>query len=236
MVKTINGLHQRGYDANSIVSKFSDFEKLQLVEKELKDSVDFSTKRKDKLESDCKYFESQIAVHSQTLAKYKELEDMGFGLKEQKLLWHKVREIGVANQMNPKEAVQKFLKDVDEEYDAKQGFEAKIQKSKSELQNNALMMQNMDSRMATQIQNNGSVKQLVNSILEAQIERLTRVSEFSPLTQAAKGEMVAPNELKFSLRKAIETVLGRLDPNDSITKVLETTKLALESDSNIWTD
>ena len=102
MVKTINGLHQRGYDANSIVSKFSDFEKLQLVEKELKDSVDFSTKRKDKLESDCQYFESQIAVHSQTLAKYKELEDMGFGLKEQKLLWHKVREIGVANQNESK--------------------------------------------------------------------------------------------------------------------------------------
>ena len=48
--------------------------------------------------------------------------------------------------------------------------------------------------------------------------------------------MVAPNELKFSLRKAIETALGRLDPTDSITKVLETTKLALESDSDILTD
>jgi hypothetical protein len=76
----------------------------------------------------------------------------------------------------------------------------------------------------------------MSSILEAQIERLTRVSEFHPLTQAAKGEVVAPNELKFSLRRAIETVLGRLDPNDSIAKVLETAKLALESDSDIWTD
>ena len=149
---------------------------------------------------------------------------MGFGLKEQKLLWHKVREIGVANQMSPKEAVQKFLKDVDEEYDAKLGFEPKIQKSKSELQDNALKMQNMDSRMATQIQNNESVKQFMSSILEAQIEQLTRLSEFSPLTQAAKGEVVAPDELKFSLRKAIEMALGRLNPNDSITKVLETTK------------
>jgi hypothetical protein len=245
VVKTINGLHQRGYDANSIVSKFSNFEELQIVEKELKDSVDFLTKRKDKLECDCKYFELQIDVHSQTLAKYRELEDIGFGLKEQKLLWHKVREIGVANQMSPKEAVQKFLKDVEEEYDTKLGFEPKIQKSKSELQNKALMMQNMSSRMDTQIQNNGSVKQFISSILEKQIEQLTRISEFSSLTQAAKGEMVAPNELKFSLRKAIETVLVRLDPNDSIVKVLETTKLELEktgepsgsmsaSGSDIW--
>jgi hypothetical protein len=214
-IRTINDVRELGYDMNTLVSKVSNFEQLQIVEKELKD---FSTKRKDKLESDCKYFESQIEVHSQTLAKYGELEDMGFGLKEQKLLWHKVREIGVANQMNPKEAVQKFLKDVQEEYDAKLGFEPKIQKSRSELQNNALMIQNM------------------SSILTTQIEQLTRISEFSPLTQAAKGEVVAPNELKFALRKAIETALGRLDPNDSIAKVLETAKLALERDSDIWTD
>ncbi len=44
---------------------------------------------------------------------------MGFGLKEQKLLWHKVREIAVANQMNPDEAVQKFMKDDGEQYDKK---------------------------------------------------------------------------------------------------------------------
>lgn len=146
VAKTINRILQLGYDANTIVSKVSDFEKLQLVEKELKDSVDFLTRKKDKLESDCQFFGSQIDVHSQTLAKYKELEDMGFGLKEQKLLWHKVREIGAAYQMNPKEAVQKFLKDLEEEYYTKLGFEAKIQKSKSELQDNALKMQNMDSR------------------------------------------------------------------------------------------
>ncbi|MDQ6865511.1 MAG: hypothetical protein M3044_17005, partial [Thermoproteota archaeon] len=126
------------------------------------------------------------------------------------------------------------------------GFESKIQNSKSEIQNNVAMMQNMSSSLATQIQNNESVKQFMSSFLAAQIEQLTRISEFSPLTQATKGEVVAPNELKFALRKAIETVLGRLDPNDSITKVLETTKLALENTgepsgstsaggSDIWT-
>ena len=96
-------------------------------------------------------------------------------------------------------------------------------------------MQNMDSRIVTQYQNNESVKRFMSSILGTQIEQLTRLSEFSPLTRAPKGEVVAPNELKFSLRKAIETALGRLNPNDSIAKVLETAKLALESDSDIWT-
>lgn len=98
-------------------------------------------------------------------------------------------------------------------------------------------MQNMSSRIPipTQNQNNESVKPFISSILGTQIEQLTRLSEFLPLTQAAKGEVVGPNELKFSLRKAIETALGRLDPNDSIAKILETAKLALEGDSDIWT-
>jgi hypothetical protein len=63
--------------------------------------------------------QSPIFVHSHTISKYKELEDVGFGLKEQKLLWHKVREIAVANQMNTDESVQKFMTDVEEQYDKK---------------------------------------------------------------------------------------------------------------------
>jgi hypothetical protein len=54
-IRTINDVRELGYDVNTLVSKVSNFEQLQIVEKELKD---FSTKRKVKLESDCKYFES----------------------------------------------------------------------------------------------------------------------------------------------------------------------------------
>lgn len=38
-VKNINGIRQLGYDPNTILSKFSDFERLQVVEKELMDRV-----------------------------------------------------------------------------------------------------------------------------------------------------------------------------------------------------
>ncbi|HET7148606.1 MAG TPA: hypothetical protein VFI73_08935 [Candidatus Nitrosopolaris sp.] len=246
IIKIINDVRDLGYDAYTIISKISDFEKIQIVEKELKDSVDFLTKKKAKLESDCQFFGSKIDVHSQTLAKYEALEDMGFGLKEQKILWHKIREIGVANRINPKESVQKFLRDVDEDYDSLLGFDLKIQKSKSELQINAMRIQNMSSNLDTQFQNNEKIKQFMSNILGTQIEQLMRVSEFSVLTQAAKGEMVAINELKLSLRKATEMVLGKLDPNDNITKVLENTRLELEKideprsiksdgESDIWT-
>jgi len=153
----------------------------------------------------------------------------------QKLLWHKVREIGIANHMDPDDAVQKFMMDVEEQYDDILGFQPKILKSKSELQNNATMMQKLSSKIAIQIQNSESVKQLMSSILEKEIEQLTPISEFSALIRAAKGDVVAPNELILSLVKAIEKVLGRFDATDNISKVLENTKLELEKTGDIWT-
>jgi hypothetical protein len=56
---------------------------------------------------------------------------MGFGYKVQKLLCHRLREIGVANQMNPDEAVGKFLKDVGEQYGDKLGFETTLNNLKA---------------------------------------------------------------------------------------------------------
>jgi hypothetical protein len=245
-VKTIKGVRQLGYDANSIVSRLSTLESLEAEHNKLRESVESLTKTKRELEIDCRHLDDLTNTHTLALATYSQLESVGIGLKELKLFHNTVKEIADANHIQEKDAYNKFYADVEQQYDAKLGFEPKIQKSKSELQNNALMMQNMSSRIATQFQNNESVKKFMSSILDTQIEQLTRLSEFSPLSQAAKGEMVAPNELKFSLSKAIETVLGRLDPNDGITKFLETTKLELEQaggirssnssgDSDIWT-
>lgn len=77
VVETMNGLRQRDYDANSIVSKLSNFEELQIVEKELKDSVELLTKKKDIPEKECGFLESEMDVHSQVISKFKELERMG---------------------------------------------------------------------------------------------------------------------------------------------------------------
>jgi hypothetical protein len=59
---------------------------------------------------------------------------MSFGFKVQKLLWHKIVEIGTAKKILPDRAVQKFLNDVDERCDDKLGFELKLENLKSETQ------------------------------------------------------------------------------------------------------
>jgi hypothetical protein len=64
--------------------------------------------------------------HTQILSVYNELCAMGFGLKELKLLRYTISEIVYANNILPEGPVQKFLKDVGEEYDNKLGFESKL--------------------------------------------------------------------------------------------------------------
>jgi hypothetical protein len=109
------------------------------------------------------------------------------------------------------------MKDVEEQYDNMLGFESRIQSLKSEIQN-----------LKSEIQSNEPTRQFsmkvmimyLNSLISNQIGQLLRVSEFSPLIRAAIGKVVAPNELKFALKKAIEITLSRINRNDSIAKVL----------------
>ena len=66
---------------------------------------------------------------------YSYLEGMGFGLKELKQLWHTIREIAEANKLPPKEAVSKFLQDIENEYDNRLGFDSKIKEKRRNLLN-----------------------------------------------------------------------------------------------------
>lgn len=92
--------------------------------------------------------------------------------------------------------------DVEEQYDAKLGFESKIQNSRLEIQNNVTMMQDMSSSsLDVQTQNNIQMKHDIISIIATHMEQLSRVNEFSPLIQDAKGQVVAPNELIFALKR-----------------------------------
>jgi cell division protein FtsB len=89
----------------------------------------------DKIIAEFSDLEQTINAHHQTLVVYYELEQMSFGLKELKLFRHTVVEIAKANNISSKEALQKFIKDVEEQYDDKLGFESKLAKLRSDFVN-----------------------------------------------------------------------------------------------------
>jgi hypothetical protein len=70
----------------------------------------------------------------QSLSVYNQLAaDMNFGLKELKLLWNIILEIAAANNIPREQAVSKFFKDIEQQYDDKLGFESKIDKLQVEV-------------------------------------------------------------------------------------------------------
>jgi hypothetical protein len=222
LVETINGIKMLGYDPKAILSKLSGFERLQTVEKELMDRVNEFTNKKTKLENECSSAQAWLDTHSLTLNKYFELEQMGFGLKELKTLWHKITEIGAANKLDPDQAVQKFLKDM-ELYDDKLGFEAQSDNSNVVIQ----MIQPMNQGPLIDI-----ISDLIRA-LTAHLDDIKKIGEFRPLLKEAKGESVPLPELKSGVIKAIDLLIRAISPLDDTTvEILNSAKLALEKTLN----
>jgi hypothetical protein len=99
----------------------------------LQDSVRMLQNESNYLGQKCSSLENMVNSHEQIISIFKELEAMGFGLEELKLLSNTINEITVANNMPLYEAQQKFFKDIKEQYDNKLGFESKVQNLKTEV-------------------------------------------------------------------------------------------------------
>src|ERR1051325_4452846 len=139
--KAVNGLRQYGYDVVKIISEFSDHESHVTRRQMLESSVKMLKIELNYLSQQCSFAQNTLNSHIPTISGLKELETMGFGVKELKLLWHTINEIAVANNIPLNEAQQKFFKDVEEQYDNKLGFESKVQNLQLEI--NKLSEQNI---------------------------------------------------------------------------------------------
>ena len=122
----IYNLKNSGYDAKLIAKKLSNINNLQIRERELQNQLDAIQVKLRRAEQERCFAEEKLASSKQALAIYNELQNMGFGLNELKLLKNTVMEISKSNNINPFSAVKKFFEDIKEQYDSKLGFEHKI--------------------------------------------------------------------------------------------------------------
>src|SRR5690348_14037016 len=121
--KAVNGIRQYGYDVGKVISEFLEFQSRETRHKMLQDTMRMLQNESNYLCQKCSSLENTVNSHEQIISIFKELEAMGFGLEELKLLSNTINEITVANNMPLNEAQQKFFKDIKEQYDKKIGFE-----------------------------------------------------------------------------------------------------------------
>jgi len=129
----VNGIRQYGYDVGKVICEFSESQSLKTRHKMLQDNVRLLQNESNYLGQKCSSLENTVNSHEKIISIFKDLDGMGFGLEELKLLWNTINEIAVANNIPLNEAQQKFFKNIEEQYDKKIGFESKVQNLKTEV-------------------------------------------------------------------------------------------------------
>ena len=215
------GARSLGFDPRAMVEKLSNIHRLEIDQNALAEKVKFLEKKSQGLQLECSNLEKETLVHSYRISIYQDLESMGRGIKELKLLWNTIKEIAAVNNISADRASEKFFSDVIQHYDDKLGFEGEIHNLKSEIQKNELIRFQISGTIA-----------LLNSIILNQFDQIQAVSgfvEFSPLAKAAKGETVPKDQLKNAVIKAID-ILIRTDPTDRSNNALNAARLFLLED------
>ena len=133
LAKVINGIKQYGYDTDKVLKEFSNLKLLKAQYQGYKGSIATLKNQYDALNGDYSFLQQKVSSYTQSLSIHQELDAMGFGLKELKFLRHTVREIAGANNIPLSEAVEKFLKDIEDQYDDKLGLESKVDKLQTEV-------------------------------------------------------------------------------------------------------
>jgi hypothetical protein len=133
LAKVVDGVRALGYNPAKITNEVSD---LQLRRTEYNSYQSQIPVVKNELAGLCQTrsnLEQLIQSYNQTLFIYSELDRIGFGLKELKLLYRTVEEISFANNLSMYSGVEKFFKDIDDNYDDRLGFASKVEKLNLEM-------------------------------------------------------------------------------------------------------
>jgi hypothetical protein len=219
LTNVIYNLKHSGYNAKTITKSLSNINSLQNREQDLQCQVDAIEVRLKSAEQECSATEEKLALSKQALAEYNELRNMGFGLKELRLLKSIVMEISTSNNIKPYLAVKKFFEDIRGQYDNKLGFELML----NEMNNSLLLAQ----RQLHDISLEYSQKRDTNDKLAELLAYGVTQDEIIYWTSILKDHKVEISALHQDLVK-YGTIIGAY--NNIATKVV-----SLTSESNALT-
>jgi hypothetical protein len=131
--KVVNNIRDYGYDARRVIKEFSELESLKTYRQHLQQDLQSLGSKLTELDRVRGMLELRANMHSDFLHKYERLDNMGFGLKELESLWNTLYEIAQDNNIPTKEAITKFLLDIERHYNNKLGLEAKVESLRKEV-------------------------------------------------------------------------------------------------------
>jgi hypothetical protein len=122
----INDFKTYNYNILEILKEYKQIQSLRKERDQIQIDLNLKSPLLQSLLQQVDILNSQLDVCRQTMKTYWELSAMGFDLKKLKQLHGMFIEIASANKIPICNAVSKFLNDIENQYDSKLGFEAKI--------------------------------------------------------------------------------------------------------------
>lgn len=117
LVQLLYEIRQHGYDVGKVLSEYQDLlfikEKRDIFWRQIREVKD----EKTKLQDECSFLKAEVSRHSQRLHTYDELESLGLGIRELRILCNTIKEIAAENGKGYKDAIEQFLERVEKLYD-----------------------------------------------------------------------------------------------------------------------
>ena len=104
-------LKSQGYDVSKILKKFTEVKNIDDLQDFQQTTADIHRAHLEKLLSEEKHLHEQIRTHRVKISQIKQLENMGFSLKEFEIMYNKINEIANEHNIDYGITVEKFLND-----------------------------------------------------------------------------------------------------------------------------
>ena len=137
-------MKSQGYDVSKILKKFAEVKNIDDLEDFHQTTTDIHRANLEKLLREENHLHEQIDTHRVKLSQIKQLESMGFSLKEFKIMYNKLFEIAKEHNTDYGITVEKFLNDLDN-YDDYLTLKDKVKILKQEI--SRLNIQISDQRL-----------------------------------------------------------------------------------------
>ena len=138
LVQCVKGIKKKNYDPHEVLLQYSDYNELNKIVKALEISKEKGEIELQDLQSRLSLLENEINKNSLKLDKIRQLEKIGFGLQELKILDSTLKEIALENDLENELVIKNFFSDLTE-YEKITGFSKLLEKNVQE--NNHLNQQ-----------------------------------------------------------------------------------------------
>jgi hypothetical protein len=126
-------VQKSGYNVDTITELLSAWEASRAIHAQLEKKIEELTDKKENLEEECERLKEETSIHRQKESFLTQLKNIGFGLKELKLLFYTIKEVAAENKIPEDLAVQKFFSDIEKNYDNKLGLDSTLEQLRSQI-------------------------------------------------------------------------------------------------------